>query len=353
MTYLLADAWLHNLDPYAVQIDGFPGGGLRWYGLSYLAGFAAAFFLVRRVVSKGVSPMSPTQVADYIVTVAIGIVIGGRLGYVLFYQRELLTQFTGDIPFWGVFAINQGGMASHGGVLGGIAGCAFFAWRQKYPFAHMLDLMAFGGPVGLLFGRIANFINGELIGRVCNADFPLAVKFPQEMMDWLPRELADGSLQPADPKLFELFHGLARQDGWLVPESDVGAVQYAIQKVQAGDPSMVALVEPLLQPRYPSQLFAGLTEGLVVFVVLLVLYRRPVKPGLVGGAFCISYALMRVLNEFFRLPDAHLMTDGIPDITRGQWLSFGLLVLGLVTVTLSLRSKQEKLGGWMGRKNDQ
>jgi len=353
MPQLLADAWLHNLDPFAIQLDWFPGGGLRWYGLSYLAGFAVAFFLIRRVVGKGVSPMSASQVMDYVVTVAIGIVVGGRLGYVLFYQRELLTQFTGDVPFWGVFAINQGGMASHGGVLGGIAGCAFFAWRQKYPFAHMLDLMAFGGPIGLLFGRIANFINGELIGRECAADFPLAVKFPQSMIDWLPHRLADGTKVPADPRLGELVGGVTNNSQWFTPETNSGIVQFAIQKVQEGDPQMIAIVEPLLAPRYPSQLFAGFTEGVVVFAVLFFLYRKPVKPGLIGGAFCITYALMRVVNEFFRMPDSHLMPadGGMPDITRGQWLSFGLFVLGIVTVTLALRSKQDKLGGWAPRRH--
>ena len=277
------------------------------------------------------------------------IVIGGRLGYVLFYQRELLTQFTNDIPFWGVFAINQGGMASHGGVIGGVAGCAVFAWRQKFPFAHMLDLMAFGGPIGLLFGRIANFINGELVGRACSADFPLAVKFPQAMMDWLPRRLDDGTVTPGDPRLNDLFNGIHAHEGWLVPQTNAGVIQFAIEKVQQGDPAMVAIVEPLLTPRYPSQLFAGLTEGVIVFAVMLVLYRRPVKPGLLGGAFCICYAVMRVVNEFFRMPDSHLMPDGVmPAITRGQWLSFGLFVLGIVIVTMSIRSKQDKLGGWRG-----
>lgn len=348
MPTLLADAWLHDLDPFAIQLDWFPGGGLRWYGLSYLAGFVVGFLLLRRVASVGRSPMKPAQVADFVVTVAIGIVIGGRLGYVLFYQPALLLQFTGDLPFWGVFAINQGGMASHGGILGGIAGCAFFAWRQRYPFAHMLDLMAFGGPLGLMFGRIANFINGELYGRACAADFPLAVKFPQEMLDWLPRTLEDGSQTAPDANLLELSHQMAAQLQFAAPNG-FKLVEYVIAKVQQGDPAVRAIVEPLLTPRYPSQLFAGLTEGVVVFAVLLILYRRPVKPGVIGGAFCITYALMRVVNEFFRMPDAHLMVDHVmPRVTRGQWLSVGLLVLGIATVVLAQRSKQDKLGGWLG-----
>ena len=120
--------------------------------------------------------------------------------------------------------------------------------------AHMLDLMAFGGPIGLLFGRIANFINGELVGRACSADFPLAVKFPQAMMDWLPRRLDDGTVTPGDPRLNDLFNGIHAHEGWLVPQTNAGVIQFAIEKVQQGDPAMVAIVEPLLTPRYPSQI---------------------------------------------------------------------------------------------------
>ncbi|MEM9416573.1 MAG: prolipoprotein diacylglyceryl transferase [Planctomycetota bacterium] len=344
---ILADAWLHDLDPFAIQLDWFPGGGLRWYGLSYLAGFVLGYFLVRRVVSAGVSPMKPAQVADFIVTLAIGIVLGGRLGYVLFYQPALLTQFSGDVPFWGVFAINQGGMASHGGIVGGMLGCVFFAWRQRIPLLHAFDLMAFGAPVGLLFGRIANFINGELYGRACAADFPLAVKFPQEMGDWLPKRLADGTVTGGDMKLMQLEMGVRGAVGY-VPSSSYDLVQFTIEKVQAGDAEIAQVVAPLLTPRYPSQLFAGLTEGLVVMAVLLIVYRKAVRPGVVGGAFGITYALMRVLNEFFRMPDAHLMVDGqLPAITRGQWLSVALLLAGVALVVVSLRQKRDKLGGWL------
>ena len=325
MTPLLADAWLHNLDPYAIRLGWFPGGGLRWYGLSYLAGFAVAYLILRRVVGRGRSPMSAGQVMDYVVTVAIGIVIGGRLGYVLFYQPSLLLQFTGDLPYWGLLAINEGGMASHGGILGGVAGCGFYAWRQRYPFAHLLDLMAFSAPLGLLFGRLANFVNGELYGRACPKDFPLAVKFPQELFDGLSRPLADA---PSPTQLEQISTAMTEQLQFSA-SIDYTFVEYILQKIQAGDAQVAAVVGPFLTPRYPSQLFAGLTEGLVVFAVLLWLYRRPVKPGLIGGAFCVSYAVMRVVNEFFRMPDAHLMTDGVlPAFTRGQWLSVGLFVLG-------------------------
>ena len=119
--------------------------------------------------------------------------------------------------------------------------------------------------------------------------------------------------------------------------------------VQAGDEAWVEYLSQALTPRYPSQLIAGLTEGVIVFLVLLFLFRKPVKAGLIGGWFCITYALMRVVNEFFRRPDAQFIERGsTPNRSRkGQLLSIGLFVLGVVTVVLALRSKQEKLGGWM------
>ncbi len=351
MYLLLADPWLHNLDPFVVQFGGFVGdlfnGGIRWYGLSYLVGFLIGFLLIKRVLTVGLSPLKPEQAADLVVTLAIGIVLGGRLGYVVFYQPSLFLSFGDSFPWWGVFKINEGGMASHGGMLGGIAGCFFFAWRQKllepYKARHLLDLLAFGAPLGLFFGRIANFINGELIGRACARDFPLAVQFPQEIGEtWIkeqPEKIAD-------------LHRFAAQQGEAYA-TDGELANAAVLHAQAGDLVWVNHLALELTPRYPSQLFAGLTEGVIVFAVLLFLYRRPVKAGLIGGVFCISYALMRVVNEFFRRPDAQFINEGeLPTISQGQWLSFGLFVLGLVTVIVALRSKSDKLGGWMKAKTD-
>jgi len=337
---LIADAWLHNLDPFAIQFSGFAGdvlnGGIRWYGLSYLAGFVIGYLLIRRVLTVGISPLKPQQAGDLVVTLAISLVVGGRLGYVLFYKPELLTEFTPDqAPWWGVLKINQGGMASHGGMIGGAVGCLFFAWRYRVRTLHTIDLMAFGAPLGLLMGRIANFINGELYGRECPADFPLAVQFPQEIIDtWTPEQI--DSL-----RAFAMTQGEAYPTQYQLYEA-------ALKHTQANDPAWTAYLAEHLTPRYPSPLFAGLTEGVIVFLVVLWLYRRPVKAGLIGGWFCVIYAAMRVVNEFFRMPDQHLMQDGhIPLITRGQLLSIGLLLLGITWITLALRSKQEKLGGWM------
>ncbi|MGB0766501.1 MAG: prolipoprotein diacylglyceryl transferase, partial [Phycisphaeraceae bacterium] len=344
---LLADPWLHDLDPFAIQFGGFVGdllnGGVRWYGLSYLVGFAIGFFLIKRVLSVGVSPLKPEQAADLVVTLAIAIVLGGRLGYVVFYQPSLFLDFSSSLPYWGVFKINEGGMASHGGILGGIAGCVFFAWRQKMlapnKFAHLLDLMAFGGPLGLLMGRIANFINGELFGRACPRDFPLAVQFPQEIGEtWSAEQIED-------------LHAFALRQGELFNSpADPALIHTAIQRVQENDPAWSAYLAEELTARYPSQLFAGLTEGLIVFAVLLWLYRKPVKSGLIGGWFGVTYAAMRVVNEFFRRPDAQFIDDGqLPAITQGQLLSIGLFLIGVVTVVLAAGIYALFRGGEFGR----
>lgn len=331
-------AYVHAIDPYAIEI--IHGFGVRWYGLSYLLGFFIGWLLIRRVVSAGHSPLSPAKATDLVLTLAIGIVAGGRLGYVLFYKPDLLIDFSSQFPFWGLLRVNQGGMASHGGILGGIAASWLFAYRNGVRWAHVLDLMAFGGPLGLFFGRIANFINGELYGRRVSEDFPLAVKFPQEMYD-MPEE----KLRSVYSQLAPYFPQAGVQD-WIT---------LTIEQIQKGNEAIVRIVEPILTPRHPSQIYAGITEGLVTFAVLLWVYRRPVKPGTVGGWFCIVYGVMRIFNEFFRMPDAHLLDEEFAavGVTRGQWLSVLLVLLGVVVLWLARRHPGEKQGGWLhGRETE-
>jgi len=319
---MMLAAWLHNLDPYAVKL--WDGGPIRWYGLSYLLGFVVAYLLVKRVLRVGHNvTLDPKRAADFIVSVAIGIVVGGRLGYVLFYQPALFVEFTDSLPYWSALAINRGGMASHGGMLGGIGACFYFAWRHGQPVMFLYDLFAFGAPLGLFFGRIANFINGELYGRPCDPDFIFAVKFPQELYELPPEQTAVLGMP----------------------------VDRAVAAVQAGNPRVIELLSSLdlLTPRHPSQLYAAVAEGLVVFAVLALLYRRAVKPGVIGAAFCMTYAVMRIINEFFRMPDEHLRDAeyAAVGITRGQWLSLLLFGLGVAVLVLARRSKRDPMGGWM------
>lgn len=343
MTFTLA-AWLHDLDPFAI----YP---VRWYGLSYLVGFFVGYLLVRRVATVGISSLKPEHVGDLIVTLAIGVIVGGRLGYCVFYRPELLVQFDGSVPFWGVLKLWEGGMASHGGILGGIAAAAYFSYKHNHDLPFLLDLFAFGAPLGLFFGRIANFINGELFGRAAPESLPWAVKFPQEMGDWSLDEWRERIYHTHEAASMALANHIDAQEpgpGEVVPEDLPRYVDRLIAWIQAGDDQVKALVEQMLTPRHPSQLYGAVAEGLVVFAVLLFIWRVPRKPGIVGSWFCITYALMRIIDEFFRRPDVHIQGQEFAalGITRGQWLSVFVFLLGVWGLWYAPRRAAGKMGGW-------
>jgi phosphatidylglycerol:prolipoprotein diacylglycerol transferase len=327
----LADAWLHTIDPYAIWF-------IRWYGLSYLAGFLIGYLMVRWVITRGRSTLTLVQAGDLVVTLAISGVIGGRLGYVLFYKRDLLWTITDHIPYWGAIAINDGGMSIHGGILGTVIGCLLYAWRQNQSPLFLGDLMAFAGPPGLALGRIANFVNGELVGRVCAPTFPLAVKFPTAMRFW------------SEKRLEEVMQAYQQTNRAILDKYDTprAFAEYAIARIQAGDQVMINTVRPFLEPRHPSQLYAALGEGVLVGLVLLWLYHKPRKPGVVGFAFLIAYGVVRIVDELWRKPDAHIGFDALFGlaITRGQWLSLAMLVIGLVGIWITARRPVDRLGGW-------
>ncbi|MEM1108703.1 MAG: prolipoprotein diacylglyceryl transferase [Planctomycetota bacterium] len=318
MTALLA-AWLHTIDPYAIRL--WDGGPIRWYGLSYLLGFFIAYVLVRRVARVGESTLDYRRAGDLVITFAIGIVVGGRLGYVFFYRPDLLTDFTGSLPFWGLLDISRGGMASHGGMIGGLVAAWWFARRNKQPMLHTFDLLAFAAPLGLFCGRVANFINGELIGRRASPDFPLAVKFPQEIFE--SQETVDA---------MTAAYGKPLPRNWL-------------DLLQSGNEALQQAAASVLPARHPSQLYAAGLEGLVVFAVLALIWVKPRRMGTIAGAFGITYAIMRLINENFRQPDTHLGLQAL-GLSRGQWLSVPLLLVGVGLIAFVYRLKSPAMGGW-------
>lgn len=324
--------YVHNIDRFAIEF--WPGGppflqGIRWYGLSYLLGFLVGYLLIRRVVRAGRSPLQPQHVWDYVVTVALGAIIGGRLGYAVFYEPSLF----GDPPLLGIFQLWRGGMASHGGILGATLAILYFSRRHRLSPLHLLDLGAFATPLGLAFGRIANFINGELYGRPAPPWLPWAVKFPQEIAAWSQEQLA---------ALVDSLSGLAAYQA----HPPRGYLEdWVTQRIQAGDRQVLAAVEPLLTPRHPSQLYQALLEGLCLFLLLLFVWRRPRKPGIVCGWFLIGYGLFRILGENFRLPDADIGYQWL-GLTRGQWLSAPMILAGLLLLALCYRRPAPLLGSW-------
>ncbi|MCO6429582.1 MAG: prolipoprotein diacylglyceryl transferase [Deltaproteobacteria bacterium] len=340
---------LHTLDPYAVRLWG--DFGIRWYGLSYLAGFAAAYLLIKYLSVKGLTRISSSLVSDFVFTVALGTVVGGRLGYCIFYSPELLTRVSDRFPFWGVLAVNEGGMASHGGIAGIIISCAWFARKHGFSGLHAMDLCALTGPIGILFGRIANFVNGELVGRPCEKALSWCVKFPQDIFLWPRSEpqkmLALGDAAQAYGVTKERWHELIgnyayRRDAWREVE---GLLARIVDGVQAGNQKVIEAIEPLLVLRHPSQLYEAALEGLFLFAALLLFWARPRKPGVIMAAFLVIYSVVRIIGEQFRMPDAHIGFQAL-GLTRGQWLSAGMLAIGLLVWVAVSRRSDGKVGGW-------
>lgn len=175
MTPALLAYWVHDLDPVALRFpEGWPLRGVHWYGLAYAAGFLVAGFLLSRWRRRGLTPLKDSLDESTLITaIMVGVILGGRLGHVLLYARA---EFAADPTM--VFRVWQGGMASHGGFLGVVLAGLWFARSRRIPFLALADLLAALAPAGLLFGRLANFVNAELVGRV--TDVPWAVVFPHE-----------------------------------------------------------------------------------------------------------------------------------------------------------------------------
>ena len=198
--------YVHNLSPFAIQFT--QTFGIRWYGLAYLSGFVSGYYSLLLLAKRGGTLLKEADMADFVTYVAIGVLVGGRLGYCVFYAPELFTSFDNNFPFWGVLKVNEGGMASHGGILGVMLVCYLYGRAKKIPVLHFMDLVVLGGSVGFFFGRIANFINGELYGREAPAGLAWGVKFPQEMLLWVQKDFPKlQSVAPAVDALHEIKVG--------------------------------------------------------------------------------------------------------------------------------------------------
>ena len=286
-----------NISPdiFSVELFGMTFA-LRWYALAYIAGLLLGWWLITKAVktarlwAPGQAPMTTEQVERLLTWVILGVIIGGRLGYVLFYQpaRYLSPEnFTADpmaaLRLW------DGGMSFHGGFMGVVVAGLIFARREKLPALSVGDLFAYAVTPGLLFGRLANFINAELWGR--RTDLPWGVIFPGEAAQTCP--------------------GI------------IGACA-----------------------RHPSQLYEAALEGLILgAVIFFLVWKRGwlLFPGRIMGIFIAGYGLARFLVEFVRQPDYQFVTEGNPlglafqvngwGITMGQALSLPMILVGLWFLT--------------------
>lgn len=267
--------WVNDLSPFLGPHWG--NIGIRYYGLSYMLGFAVAWWLLVRYARAGRSAVPAVSVPDLMVAIVLGVLIGGRIGYFILYEPDML--FRSPLQ---LFKVWDGGMASHGGFIGVAIALAWYARSNKIPFLHLGDLVASTAPAGLFFGRIANFINGELWGKT--SDVAWAIIFPKS----------------ATPGI--------------------------------GDISMIP-------PRHPSQLYEAGLEGLLMFLFVQWRFWRSdvvaTQRGRLTGEFLIGYALVRIFCELFREPD-----EGISllfGLSRGTFYSIFMIVAGLLLLSWAVR----------------
>lgn len=277
-----------NVSPelFSISIFGMEFA-LRWYALAYIAGILIAWRIAVAAVKRAslwandTPPMRPEQVEDLLTWVILGIILGGRLGFVLFYQPGYYMAHPLEI-----FAVWQGGMSFHGGLIGVIVAALIFCVRAGIPLRPAADMIAMAAPTGVFLGRVANFINAELWGRP--TEVPWGVQFP----------------------------GQAAQ-----------SCGQALGEICA---------------RHPSQLYEAILEGLLLGVALLWLaFRRGTlkTPGKIAGLFIGGYGAARFFVEFFRQPDAQFVSQGNPlglalhiggyGVTMGQLLSIPMIVIGV------------------------
>jgi phosphatidylglycerol:prolipoprotein diacylglycerol transferase len=268
-----------HYDPIAIKLGPL---AVHWYGLMYLVAFVLFLLLGRFRIKRGkLSGWRVEEMDDLLFYGVLGVILGGRLGYVLFYKPEYYFSHPLDI-----FKVWEGGMAFHGGFLGVLIAMWLFGRKTQRGFWAITDFIAPLVPIGLAFGRLGNFINGELWGRVTTPQSWWAMGFPAA------RD-ADSALAATNPQWQEWF------------------LQYG------------------MLPRHPSQLYQAALEGLILFIILWLYSGKPRKPGQVSAVFLLGYGLFRFIAEFAREPDAFLGLLAA-NLSMGQWLSLPMILIGAI-----------------------
>lgn len=269
---------------------------VHWYGLMYLLAFLAAYFLARHR-AKNRNDFTVEMISDLLFFGTMGVILGGRIGYVILYQ---FGDFLAN-PMY-LFRIWEGGMSFHGGFMGVVLAMWYFARKYNKAAFTVLDFIAPCVPTGLLFGRIGNFIGGELWGRVSHSEVAHLMYFPQAAY-------ADFQLLQANPALRSIT-------------------------AQIGD--------YLLLPRHPSQLYQAATEGVLLFILLWWFSAKPRPRYAVSALFLMGYGISRFITEFFRQPDVgYELFFGW--MSKGQLYSLPMIILG---VALMILAYQKRIYDW-------
>ncbi|MEM6476180.1 MAG: prolipoprotein diacylglyceryl transferase [Pseudomonadota bacterium] len=261
------------------MVPGIPIGSftLRFYSLAYLIGVIFAYWHVSKMIKAPGAPMAQRHVDDLFFYCTLGVILGGRLGYATFYDQSLWTDFSSDsFVKWRLLELWSGGMSFHGGLLGVFAAMCWISWRDKLEVMRVIDYVSVSVPMGMLLGRLANFNNGELYGRV--TDVSWAMIFPTD-----PQQL------PRHPS----------------------------QLYQAGLEGLALLI---------------------ILMLLFWKTKARYRPGLLAGVFTLGMGIARFVNEFFREPDSQLRELAQnTGLSMGQWLTIPLILIGLIVVILALR----------------
>lgn len=280
-----------EFDPVLIQIGPLP---IRWYALAYVAGIVAGWWYAAQLIKREPlwaprrPPVTNLQLDDLVLWITLGIILGGRFGYALFYRPELYGQlFTGES--WGqrleLFQLWTGGMSFHGGFLGVVIALAVYGTRNRINLLSLGDAIAPVVPIGIFFGRMANFINGELWGRP--TDVPWAIRF-------------------CNDRILQTYG--------TCPAGDI--------------------------PRHPSQLYEAGLEGIALFAVLSLAiwkWRMLKRPGFIVGLFLAGYGIARALLENTRQPDAGL--ENLPlGLTMGMYLSIPMILVGVWLIWRALKT---------------
>ena len=278
--------YVHDLNPVLFHIAG--PLAVRWYGLAYMMGFIAAWWLLKVLARKKYIALPESEAGNFIMAIGLwGVLVGGRLGYAIFYNfHETISDPLSLVQLW------KGGMASHGGVIGVSLTLIWFAKKHRVHLWNLADNIACVAPLGLMFGRLANFINGELWGRVTTVKW--AMIFPTEA------GIEAGTKLP--PNVIQ-------------------------QMLDAGQ----------LHPRHPSQLYEAFGEGLLLFLVLWLLRHTKLsqRPGVLSAAFFAIYATDRIIGEFFREPDSTIYFGWM---TKGQLLSLLMYIAAAIIFAVAPRT---------------
>jgi len=374
--------YVHDLNPVIFHLGPLTP---RWYGFAYLMGFLAAYLLIQKLSRDGMLRLSPERVPDLVLNGCFcGVVRGGGVGYILFYdlpislsehRTPLLWSFSGSFPFWGLLRVNEGGMSAHGGIIFTIIALIVFARKYKVSLVNIGDASCMVVPIGLFFGRIANFINGELYGHPSTV--PWAVKFPSELyaptngVETTPPENVFAMKQAlanflsthwADLSRTQVQDFLNNHDQFreivagqfggsldLSSSTKLTTIKEAIGKYVGSDPSaltawdignwwqhghnaitqfMSGWFNEILLPRHPSQLYEGLLEGALLFTICWMIGRLWRKDGMASGAFLTFYPIMRIIGEQFRVGDTPAHVLGM-EVSKGVLYSLVMLIPAL------------------------